>query len=95
MIVFLTSCTPKIAYGLREYELPTENTFYATQFMIERVYGNYLGLCRLGQFVAHALDVNLSRVTCYTGVALADGGKTQLKPILKALKKAVPQDEEE
>ena len=27
--------------------------FYATQYVVERAYGNYLGLCRLGRFMAH------------------------------------------
>jgi hypothetical protein len=45
------------------------NAFYATQYLVERAYGNYLGLCRLGQFVAHELDTKLIRVTCFTGIA--------------------------
>jgi hypothetical protein len=48
------------------------NAFYATQYAFERAYGNYLGLCRLGQFVAHELELTLARVTCFTGILLRD-----------------------
>jgi hypothetical protein len=48
------------------------NAFYATQYMVERAYGNYLGLCRLGQFVAHELKMPLRRFTCFTGLALKE-----------------------
>jgi hypothetical protein len=49
------------------------NAFYATQYAFERAYGNYLGLCRLGRFVAHELGLTLARVTCFTGIMLRDG----------------------
>lgn len=48
------------------------NAFYATQYAFERAYGNYLGLCRLGEFVAHELKLTLTRVTCFTGIMLRD-----------------------
>lgn len=48
------------------------NAFYATQYVLERAYGNYLGLCRLGEFMAHELDLTLARVTCFTGIMLRD-----------------------
>lgn len=46
------------------------NGFYATQYAFERAYGNYLGLCRLGRFVAQELGVPLVRMTCFTGILL-------------------------
>lgn len=46
--------------------------FYAFQYMLQRAYGNYLGLCRLGKFVAHELNRELVRVTCVAGVAQAE-----------------------
>lgn len=60
----------------------TVNAFYATQYLFERAYGNYLGLCRLGQFAAHEMGLRLDRVTCYTGIAKYDGSKTDLREIL-------------
>lgn len=44
--------------------------FYATQDLYERAYGNYLGLCGLGQFVACQLDLKLTRMTCVASLAI-------------------------
>ena len=44
--------------------------FYATQYIFERAYGNYLGLCRLGKFMAHEMHLRLDQVTCIASVAL-------------------------
>jgi len=46
--------------------------YYATQTMFERAYGNYLGLCELGRFFAHAFQMNLNRVTCVASLARLD-----------------------
>ena len=37
---------------------------YANQLLIEKAYGNYLGLYRLGKFMAGEMDLTLKRVTC-------------------------------
>ena len=61
------------------------NAFYASQFMVERGYGNYLGICRLGRFVAHELGVPLTRVTCHIGVAMLDVTKRSITGVLAAV----------
>jgi hypothetical protein len=63
------------------------NGFYATQYVVERAYGNYLGLCRLGRFVAHELGSPLVRMTCFTGISLLDSkiSKAKLKDVLAAI----------
>lgn len=63
------------------------NAFYATQFLFEKAYGNYLGICRLGRFVAHELGLELTRLTCFTGIALPNGSipKARLNPLLRRL----------
>ena len=43
--------------------------FYGTQYLFERAYGNYLGLCWLGQFLAHEMGLTLTRMTCVTSYA--------------------------
>lgn len=43
--------------------------FYATQFRFDRAYGNYLGLCRLGQFMAAQLGLRFSRLVCHASLA--------------------------
>jgi thymidylate synthase len=43
--------------------------FYATQHIFEKAYGNYLGLCRLGQFVAHEMGLRFVQMTCIAASA--------------------------
>jgi hypothetical protein len=62
------------------------NAFYATQYMVERAYGNYLGLCRLGRFVGQELGIPLARVTTLIGLAQRDGTLRGLAPVLAAIR---------
>jgi len=42
---------------------------YATQYIFDRAYGNYLGLCQLGRFVAEELGLRFSQLTCIASQA--------------------------
>jgi thymidylate synthase len=53
--------------------------FYAMQVILEKAYGNYLGLTHLGQFLAHAMHLTLTEVTCVAAVAKL----TQIPDVLK------------
>jgi hypothetical protein len=57
--------------------------FYATQTLFERAYGNYIGLCELGRFFAHAWDLSLARVTCVTSVAQLDISPTKARALAR------------
>ena len=61
------------------------NAFYAKQYMVERGYGNYLGLCRLGEFVAHELGLSLTRVTLHVGSAELDSNKRDAEALLASI----------
>lgn len=63
----------------------TLNAFYAVQYLVERAYGNYVGLCRLGRFVAHELQMPLVRVTCSAGIAQSERSKVEIKPMLASI----------
>ena len=64
----------------------TMNAFYATQQLFNKAYGNYLGLCRLGDFMAHEMELRFERMNCFVGVAKMDNiNKTS--PTLEELKK--------
>jgi len=63
------------------------NAFYATQYVVERAYGNYLGICRLGRFLAHEFGMPLARMTCFTGILLPDQGISRRK--LNAVTRAI------
>ena len=63
------------------------NAFYAVQYMVERAYGNYVGLCRLGSFVARELEIPLARMTCVSGIAQLDVSKRAVSEVLAVVKK--------
>ena len=49
-----------------------------------RAYGNYLGLCHLGHFMAHELGLELVRVNCFIArPELGDITKSVLRRIEK------------
>jgi hypothetical protein len=70
----------------------TLNAFYATQQLFDKAYGNYLGLCRLGNFMAHEMGLTFGRMNCFIGVAKLEGiGKTSpsLVPLVQASRHAL------
>lgn len=51
--------------------------YYATQYVVERAYGNYLGLCRLGRFMAREMGLSFNQMVCIaTPVQLARSKKS-------------------
>jgi hypothetical protein len=59
---------------------------YPAQFLLERAYGNYLGVCRLGKFLAGELNVELVQVTCTADLALlGDVPKRKLRALAAAV----------
>jgi hypothetical protein len=63
--------------------------FYANQLLLEKAYGNYLGLYRLGEFMAGEMGLRLKEVTCIaTDLKLSDEfGKYQCQKLVQALEK--------
>jgi hypothetical protein len=43
--------------------------FYAMQYFIDRAYGNFIGLCRLGRFMAHEMGIEFTQMNCIASVA--------------------------
>uniref|UniRef100_UPI0035CBA2B3 thymidylate synthase n=1 Tax=uncultured Sphingomonas sp. TaxID=158754 RepID=UPI0035CBA2B3 len=52
------------------------NAFYATQQLARKGYGNYLGLARLGAFMANEMGLTFEQLNVFVGVAQMDVGKT-------------------
>jgi hypothetical protein len=52
------------------------------QYLFERAYGNYLGLVRLGRFMAHEMGLQLERVVCMAAVAKLEVGIDEVKTIV-------------
>lgn len=66
--------------------------FYAMQYVFEKAYGNYLGLCRLGRFMAHEMGLELVQMNCLSSILRLDRGlskrnteglKAELEEILR------------
>lgn len=63
--------------------------FYPKQHLYERGYGNYLGLCRLGQFMAHEMGLTFVQMTCFVGVGVVSNSKIKkaaLRPLAEVIK---------
>lgn len=68
------------------------NAFYATQYIFEKAYGNYLGLAHLGRFMARELDMEFVRLNVTVGVAKIGQVKKSdrvIQPLLDVCRKAV------
>lgn len=67
------------------------NAFYATQQILEKAYGNYLGLCRLGHFMAGEMGLTFERMNCFVGVAKLDKvAKRDLKNLETKVRQITP-----
>ncbi|NJK52480.1 MAG: hypothetical protein HC936_05985 [Leptolyngbyaceae cyanobacterium SU_3_3] len=68
----------------------TVNAYYATQQILEKAYGNYLGICRLSSFMAHEMKLSLNQVNFFVGIAKFDTVPKQSKEII-TLKETIQQ----
>jgi len=66
------------------------NGFYASQLLFQKAYGNFLGICRLGAFMASQMNLHMGRMTCFVGIEKLDRINKN-DPILKPLSAAVDQ----
>lgn len=69
-------CLQQISFIPMRDGMLSMTAYYATQQIFRKGYGNYLGLCRLGAFMAGQMGLKLGRVTIFVGVAKMDVGKT-------------------
>lgn len=66
-------CMQHIAFNTDIKSRSLEMTaFYATQQLYVKAYGNWLGLCRLGAFIAGESGLKLTRFTCFANVQKMD-----------------------
>lgn len=84
-------CLQHVSFVPQEKML-TLNAFYATQQIFNKAYGNYLGLCRLGNFMAHETGLTFSRMNCFIGVAKLDNitkSSDTLTPVIEVCRKVI------
>ena len=68
------------------------NAFYATQQIFNKSYGNYLGLTRLGAFMAHEMNMRFARLNVMVGLAKLERINKRdpdLKPLVAAARALV------
>ncbi len=58
---------------------------YALQYQFEKAYGNYLGLCNLGKFMATSMELKLEQVTCIASVAKLARPKNKLEELVNSI----------
>jgi hypothetical protein len=56
--------------------------FYPMQYLYERAYGNYLGLIRLGQFMAHEMSLQFTAMSCVNVVTKLEVSKAITEAII-------------
>lgn len=67
---------------------------YGVQYAFDRAYGNYLGLCRLGEFMAHEMGLPLKRLQCVTTIAeRGTPNKGDLDAMKRTLTNAIQQSQ--
>ena len=88
-------CLQQIAFAQEGKEGFGVTGFYATQYIFERAYGNYLGLCRLGRFMAQEMGRRLTQVTCVASPAKCDRPKRFLRDFAQGFETILNAAEEE
>ena len=82
-------CLQQVAF-IPEADTLTVVGYYATQYLFERAYGNYLGLCRLGRFMGKQMKLRLTKMICIASVAQRGRpSKDKLRPFAEDLKKII------
>jgi hypothetical protein len=66
--------------------------YYPTQYIFDRGYGNYLGLARLGRFMAHEMGLCLMRLNCFVAHPELGGDvtKEELRPLEAVVRGQLP-----
>jgi hypothetical protein len=76
--------------GINGSEGMTVVAFYANQLLVEKAYGNYLGLYRLGKFMAGEMGLRLKGVTCIaSNLSLGKHGKKECQHLLSEIKRVL------
>jgi len=66
------------------------SAYYPTQYIFDRAYGNYLGLCQLGAFIAHESGLKFVRLNCFVGrPELGTVSKKNIKELVRLVRENV------
>lgn len=66
------------------------NAFYAMQYLVQRGYGNFLGLAHLGAFMAHEMGLDLAQVNVMAGIEKLEFPKRDVGNLVNLVGQKVP-----
>jgi hypothetical protein len=83
-------CLQQVSIAYDDHGNLALNAYYPTQYLFDRAYGNYLGLCHLGHFLAHETKLRFARLTCFIGrPERGDVRMRDIGPLLRILSNAI------
>lgn len=75
-------CLSHCSFQLESHQIVHATAYYRYHTMLDRAYGNYLGLGRLLDYVAAQAGLTRGCLTVMAGYALIEKGISQLRPLL-------------
>ncbi|HEY2922927.1 MAG TPA: thymidylate synthase [Candidatus Binatia bacterium] len=85
-------CLQQLSFAPSGKDL-TVTGYYMLQYAVDRAYGNYLGLCRLGRFMAQQMNLRLRRVVCISSVLMLGKKKQDLQDLAKDVRALTKEQE--
>lgn len=74
-------CLQQVSFDYLPGDRLRIHAYYPTQYVVDRAYGNYLGLCHLGCFMAHQMGLTFDSLTCFIASAHLGGNKVKKTPL--------------
>jgi len=84
-------CLQQVSFAYDDAGGLAVNSYYPAQYIFDRAYGNYLGLCHLGCFMAEEIGLEFVRLNCFIGrPELGDITKTALRRLEEIVQENLP-----
>ena len=77
-------CLQQVSFNYQGDQL-TVNAYYPTQYILARAYGNYLGLCHLGVFMAAQMGLIFAGLVCFIGKCQLGATKSALSSLQRQI----------
>lgn len=78
-------CLQQIGVTYGDDDTIALNAYYPAQYLFDRAYGNYLGLCHLGSFIAHQAGMRFDRLNCFIGKPIFKGPDATIQKLDKLM----------
>ncbi len=83
-------CLQQLSFTYDNNQGLAVNAYYPAQYIFDRAYGNYLGLCHLGYFMASELGLRFVRLNCFVGrPELGDVTKEALRGLQRTVRETM------